>query len=307
MRTRWNLLLLVLFLSGCTSSNGDQQGGEAEQAGQLPVVHVSNYPLEYFVERIAGPVVEVRFPAAVSDDPALWHPTTEDITEMQASALIVLNGASYEGWLENVSLPASRMVETARGFESSWIRLEEATTHSHGQEGEHEHGLTAFTTWLDLELAIEQARALRDALVLRLPDHASHFQDNFSRLEEDLLGIDSEFAALATQAPNTPVLFSHPVYQYFETRYGARARSVHWEPDAMPDEDMWNELEEIQSGHEAQWMLWEGEPLPETVRRLEEMGIQSAVLNPCGNRPETGDFLEVMALNASVLRRIYSE
>lgn len=307
MCKRMIVSLLFLFLCGCTASDIDQQQGAAGQTGQLPVIYVANYPLAYFVERIGGPVVEVRFPASVSGDPAYWQPKPEDITAMQASELIVLNGASYEQWLANVSLPASKIVETAKRFEDIWIPLEGSTSHSHGLEGEHEHSDTAFTTWLDMKLAVEQARTLSDALVSRLPDHASHFEDNYARLEKELLEMDAAFETAVSQAPDTPVIFSHPVYQYFERRYGVRAKSVHWEPDEVPDENMWGEFNKIRSEHKARLMLWEGEPISETVRRLDAQGIQSAVFDPCGNKPETGDFLEVMTENLSTLKRIYSK
>ena len=42
--------------------------------------------------------------------------------------------------------------------------------------------------------------------------------------------------------PNLAVLFSHPVYQYFEAGYGINGRSVHWEPGEMPDDAKWGEL-----------------------------------------------------------------
>lgn len=53
--------------------------------------------------------------------------------------------------------------------------------------------------------------------------------------------------------------------------------------------------------HAARWMFWESEPLPETVERLRELGVRSAVFDPCGNSPEEGDFLSVMAANTAAL------
>jgi zinc transport system substrate-binding protein len=52
-------------------------------------------------------------------------------------------------------------------------------------------------------------------------------------------------------------------------------------------------------------MIWEGEPLPESVAKLKEMGIESIVFDPCGNRPDEGDFLSVMKNNVANLRRIF--
>ncbi len=307
MFKRWILLLLLLSLCSCVSSDPDRQRSATEEPGRLPVVFAANYPLQYFTERIAGPVVEIRFPAADAGDPAYWQPTPEDITAMQASGLIVLNGASYEQWVENVSLPASKIVETAKGFEDRWIPLEGSMSHSHGLEGEHEHGGIAFTTWLDFHLAAEQARVLRDGLISRFPDHASLFEDNYASLEKELMELDAAFESVITRAPDTPVIFSHPVYQYFQRRYGIRGESVHWEPDDVPDENMWKELDNILSRHPARWMVWEGEPVPETISRLQDRDIHCAVFDPCGRKPETGDFMEVMNRNLSTLKRIYSK
>ena len=39
-----------------------------------PLVYTTNYPLEYFVERIAAPVVDVRFLVPGDEDPAYWRP-----------------------------------------------------------------------------------------------------------------------------------------------------------------------------------------------------------------------------------------
>ena len=68
---------------------------------------------------------------------------------------------------------------------------------------------------------------------------------------------------------------------------------------------MWTKLEEKVKEHPAKWMIWEGEPLPESVAKLKEMGIESIVFDPCGNRPEQGDFLSVMKNNVTNLKRVF--
>jgi zinc transport system substrate-binding protein len=73
----------------------------------------------------------------------------------------------------------------------------------------------------------------------------------------------------------------------------------------LPDEQMWSELQEIVKAHPAKWMIWEGEPKPESVSRLKAMGIDSIVYDPCGNRPETGDFITVMKQNIENLRKVF--
>ncbi len=301
------LFLAMIAMAGCTSRDKEGTSGRSESGTAIPVVYVSNYPLKYFTERIAGPLAEVRFPASSSPDPAYWHPSPEEISAMQFADLIVLNGASYERWLPSVSLPPSRMIETAKGFEDRWISLEEEVTHSHGQEGAHEHGGTSFTTWLDLTLAAEQAEAIRDAFVSRWPEHTSLFEDNALKLKADLMKLDSELTGIVGQSPRTPVIFSHPVYQYFQRRYGVNGMSAHWEPGEMPDESMWNDLTKMESQHRAKWMIWEGAPSPEIVDKLSAIGIRSVVFDPCSNEPDEWDFLGVMRKNIDAIKQVYGK
>jgi zinc transport system substrate-binding protein len=266
---------------------------------------VSNYPLQYFVERVA-PWAEVRFPADVSGDPAYWKPTAEDVSAMQKADVIVLNGASYESWLNNVSLSQGQMVDTSAGLTDRLIPLEGQTTHSHGLEGEHEHSGTAFTLWLDMTLAQAQVQAISADFSARWPKRAAGIEQLAAALMKDLQSLDEEMLSIVGASSGQPVLFSHPVYQYLEKRYGINGKSVHWEPDAMPDGSMWQELKELVDAHPAKWMIWEGDPDPEITTKLAGLGIQSVVFDPCAGKPEQGDFLSVMQKNVTALQTVFN-
>jgi zinc transport system substrate-binding protein len=295
------VMFFILMMVACSEVREETD----VQIPKRPLVFVSNYPLQYFVERIASSLVEIQFPATVSSDPAYWKPTAEDIAAIQEADLIVLNGASYEKWLANVTLPQSKLIETSEGFGEKLIPLEETVTHSHGPAGEHAHEGNAFTTWLDLELAAAMARAVFNALGALLPTHEATFADRFAQLESDLVELDADIEKIILSAPETHVVFSHPVYQYFEKRYGVKGVSVHWEPDAIPDEGMWKEFRHMLDDHPAKWMIWEGEPLNEVVDKLERLGVKSIVFDPCGNVPDAGDFLSVMRDNTDSLKQVF--
>ncbi len=300
------LFFTLVMIAGCSNEQEEQTSQSSSDIDSKPVVYVSNYPLQYFVERIA-PWIEVRFPADVSGDPAYWRPAPEDVSAMQQADAIVLNGASYEAWLKNVSLPSSKLIDTSVGFNELLIPLAEETTHSHGLEGEHEHSGTAFTTWLDMNLAVEQARATAAAFTALWPEYETEFRRSLAELEKDLLALDEQIKSTVLAAQDRPVIFSHPVYQYLQQRYGINGKSVHWEPDAVPDEAMWQELVALCSEHPAKWMIWEGEPLPETVERLRSMGLESVVFAPCAGRPPGRDFLEMMKINLEALGIAYRD
>ena len=296
------IVLGLVWMGGCKQKEED--ASSSSPSTQKPTVFVSNYPLQYFVERVA-PWVEVRFPADASSDPAYWKPTAQEVSAMQKADVIVLNGASYETWLKNVSLPQAKLVNTSTGVTDKFIPLEEHATHSHGLEGEHEHSGTAFTLWLDMTLAEAQVQAISNAFSARWPDHAAELKQSSAVLTKDLQLLDDQMKAIVSASSDRPVLCSHPVYQYLEKRYGMNGKSVHWEPDALPDEALWQDLTKQLATHRAKWMIWEGTPLPEITERLAEMGITSVVFDPCAGKPEQGDFMSVMKQNVVGLQKVY--
>jgi zinc transport system substrate-binding protein len=44
-------------------------------------------------------------------------------------------------------------------------------------------------------------------------------------------------------------------------------------------------------------MIWEGTPNPSTGEKLKKIGLESLTFDPCGNVPETGDYLSVIREN----------
>jgi zinc transport system substrate-binding protein len=261
--------------------------------------------LKYFAERISGGQVDIQFPVPKGIDPAYWIPNIATISAYQQADLILLNGAAYAKWVEKVSLPRSKMVDTSKSFKASYITIKEAVTHSHGAEGEHAHEGAAFTTWLDLDLAAKQAKAIAVAFARKKPEEKSTFQKNYAALEKDLMALDQEIMQTVSKNPSKPLIASHPVYEYFSRRYGLSIKSVHWEPDEVPTDEQCIELQGILKDHPATWMIWEGEPNPSSVAKLKSMGINSLVFDPCGNVPEEGDFLSVMRQNAQNLKTAF--
>lgn len=275
------------------------------RAEQPLSVYTVNYPLTYFAERLAGKHVKVVFPAPANVDPAFWKPDMMMIRSYQQADLILLNGAGYAKWVKNVSLPRLRSVDTSASIRGQLIKTKGGIAHTHGAGAEHSHAGTAFTTWLDLSLAARQARAVADTLQRRLPQQHQMIEENYLALEESLLALDEQLMKVVKMDPGLLLLGSHPVYQYLARRYGINLKSLLWEPGELPDEAQWKLLEGLLSSHEAKWMLWEADPLAETANRLRELGIESIVIEPVGNRPEEGDFIDAMQQNLANLKLVF--
>lgn len=299
---------LVLFFILCVAILGltSFSTAESSRSGKL-IVYTVNYPLKYFADRIAGEKAKVVFPAPPDQDPAFWFPDIPTILAYQKADLILLNGATYARWVDKVSLAGSKMVNTSAKFKDRYITMEETVTHSHGPSGEHAHESTAFTTWIDFNLALRQAEAITKALSRKKPGLKDLFVKNYTVLENDLTALDREIRKIVSRNQSQTLIASHPVYHYFSRRYGLNIKSVHWEPDEKPGNEQWLELQAVLKKHPAKWMIWEGKPLKESVERLRLLGVNSLIFDPCGNAPEKGNFLTVMQQNAKNLRLAFDE
>lgn len=297
------LIILTFFLVSC----GSRQGKEEQSQSTLPLVTAVNYPLFYFAQRIGGDLIRVEFPAPAGVDPAYWIPDDEALGIYQSADIILSNGADYAKWMNNVSLPASRIFNTSQYAEKKYIRLEHGSSHSHGPDGEHVHAGFAFTTWLDFELATMQAKAVSDALIRKLPESRIKLQENYEELKRDLLSLHAAMNEVSTLIKGGNIIGSHPVYQYLSRAYDMNIWSVHFEPGEMPTPNQWSELGMLLENHQSRMMLWEDEPMPEINRILKEKEILVSVFKPCGNRQPGGDFISIMEDNIQELKGSLSD
>lgn len=309
MKTRIFLLsCLTLVFAGCKPSAekaADSPAAQPAAKSGKPQVLVANYPLQYFAQRIAGDTVEVRFLAPKGEDPAFWQPDEATITAFQNADLILMNGATYSKWADKVTLPESKVVDTSAAFASNLIEVRDATTHSHGPGGEHSHNGTAFTTWIDFQQASLQAQAVSDALAKLVPAAKDAISKNTETLKDELKALDERMSVISRRLVQYPLVASHPVYHYLARRYGLDLKYVLWEPDMVLDAQALGDLSAVLAGHRARWMIWEGEPSKENVEKLSAMGLQSLVFDPCGNVPDSGDFMTVMKANVEAMENAF--
>lgn len=269
-----------------------------------PVLAPTNYPLAYFTERLAGDFADILYEIPDDVDPAFWKPTDAQISAIQKADLIILNGATYEKWVVTTSLPDEKIVDTSLAFADSYIEGESTITHSHGNEGEHSHGGTAFTTWLDLNQAYQQATAIKDALIATFPGHAGSINLAYPKLAEDLMALDEDLKKTAGSLTNKTFLASHPIYQYFSRAYGLEIHPLVWEPEMELTKESLGELANLQEKYPAaRTFIWEGAPTPGHIPTLEKLGLKSIVITPAFSKPGADrDFLQAMRNNLDSLK-----
>lgn len=263
-------------------------------AQDRPRVVAVNYPLQYFAERLVGDAAEVIFPVPADVDPSFWRPSIADISTIQSADLILLNGARFATWVDRVSLPRAKVVNTTAAIEDQFIRTE-SITHSHGDGDEHSHEGLASYTWLDPLLAIAQAEAVAAAITARGIAPDDEVTMRLDALRADLKDLDSQATRAFDGLQDIAMIATHPRYQYFARRYGLSVSSLEWEAGAMPTDAERAELVALVAQTGAKVLIWEAAPPPEAFALAAELGLANIVFPTLAHGVDDQTYIQAIA------------
>ncbi|MEM6727439.1 MAG: metal ABC transporter substrate-binding protein, partial [Pseudomonadota bacterium] len=209
-----------------------------------------------------------------------------------AADLILLNGAGFATWIDRVSLPRSRVVNTSRAIEDRFI-VTESITHSHGDGGEHSHEGLASYTWLDPTLAAAQADAIAGALASRGLAAPNDVFAELAALTEELEALDAEAQEALSGARDVPIIATHPRYQYFAARYGLSITALEWDAGAEPTADELADLQAMMDETGARILIWEAAPPGDGADAACSLGLACVTFEPMAHAPSARTFADV--------------
>ena len=269
-------------------------------AEDRPRIVAVNYAIQSMAERLVGDAAEVVMPVPEGVDPSFWRPSIADISMIQSSDLILLNGAGFATWIDRVSLPRSKVVNTSAGFSLEYITTR-SITHSHGDGGEHSHEGTASYVWLDPVLAAMQAEAIAAALTARSLAPEGEVESRLAALRADLESLDEEARAALSKAQNTRFIATHPRYHYLARAYGLSIDYLEWEAGAAPDADQLADLQARVADSGATVLIWEADPPQAALEATADLGLTNVTVAPLAQAAPKGAFLEAMAGSLAAL------
>ncbi|WP_424972871.1 metal ABC transporter substrate-binding protein [Dinoroseobacter sp. S76] len=262
----------------------------AATAQDRPRVVAVNQVLHDFAAQLLDGAAEVVFPVPEGVDPSFWRPSIADISQIQSADLILLNGAGFASWIDRVSLPRSRLVNTSAGIRDRFI-VTESITHSHGDGGEHSHEGLASYTWLDPTLASAQAEAIAAALAIRGLAKPEEVYPRLAELTAELTALDTMAREALSAAQGATIVATHPRYQYLARRYDLLITSLEWEAGAMPTPDDLAELERL-APQDGGVLIWEAEPPRAAIDATDALGLRSVVFAPWARAGGDGSFVD---------------
>ncbi len=203
--TRKFFLLFVLILSACTPLASD-----LPNAG--PVVLASTTFLADIAQNVAGNQLQVEVAATpFGADAHSYQPIPQDVAKIADSNLLIVNGAEYEHFLEDIiqSAGGERMV------------IEASAGLSVRTDAESEHGVDPHL-WLDPNNVIIYVENIRDGFAKFDPEGTDVYRANADKYIEQLGALDGWINEQVASIPTERRLLvtNHDSLGYFAERYG---------------------------------------------------------------------------------------
>ena len=204
MMIRKLFLLFILILSACSPLAAD-----SPENG--PVVVASTTFLADIAQNVAGDRIQVESLLPFGADAHSYQPIPQDVAKIADSDLLIVNGAEFEHFLENI-------IESAGGERTV---VEASAGLSVRMDAENEHGVDPHL-WLDPNNVITYVENIRDGFVKFDPEGADVYAANAVAYIEQLLGLDNW---ITDQVESIPVerrllVTNHDSLGYFAERYG---------------------------------------------------------------------------------------
>ena len=298
----------VCQITGCTRPGPTQNVAKKSNNGLSNQIVAVSYPLQYLTQRIAGDSIDVILPIpANTTDPQNWRPSPKAISQMQTADLIIANGtgATYANWLKTVSLPDSKIRNTAsRGLSlSDYIAVEDVTVvHSHGPEGEHSHPTMVARTWLDPAIAKKLAIYIASELKGVYPERADEFASNLNSLSDDLDQLSEQIKAINKSESNV-LITATPKLKFLTRAIGLGEQHLTWFETPSRDQATSDLKKVLESeGPKPRLMLFDNAmPTEEVASILKSNGMTPIAIDLVDRQPDSGDFLTKLRANIEIL------
>jgi zinc transport system substrate-binding protein len=231
---------ILLAAAACIAGTAQVHAQETAPREKPLRVLTSFLPMQAHTMAIAGDRAEVRQLLDKDTGPHDFQLTPGDVRKLADADLLVINGAGMEGWMDNLISRAGNanliVVNTSAGIDlresAEPLELgiaEEAGGHDHSHDHSHDghtHGAHCNHEgenphlWLDPVFALQQARAVLDALVKADPANAEYYKANAEAYFARLQALDARFRETLSALPNKKLVTFHDAFPYLADRYG---------------------------------------------------------------------------------------
>ena len=228
------LILIILTLSACSSVPATPQAN-------TPVVMVSVQPQAYFVQKIAGDLIEVQAMVGTGDDPHTYEPTTDQMRKMADAQLYFSIGVEFEAaWLPRFTAanPDLKIVDSTEGV----TRISVSSIPNGEEKGEPDPHI-----WVSPSRVKQISANMAAALAELDPDNAPVYEQNLAAWLQEIDQVDADIRSALLGISRNVFLSVHPSWGYFAEAYGLQMLAVEQEGQEPGPDDLAKIIEQARA------------------------------------------------------------
>lgn len=214
------MLAILLIVSGC---------GKQNSKNDKLKIYATNYPYESFAKQIGGEHVDVDSIYPSGTDLHNYEPTQKEMINVAKSDLFIFSSKELDPVAKKISSTIKNedyKLEAIPNLKGNDI-LEHH--HEHGEEHNHKEELENNQDphiWLDPIANKEAAKAIKNKLVKKDPDHKNDYENNYKKLINDIEEIDQKLKTVTESPKRDTVFISHDSLGYLANRYHFKQTGV---------------------------------------------------------------------------------
>ncbi len=204
---RFGLILLLVYSGGLISQN---------QAASFRVIATTTF-LADLARNIAGPEITVESLMPIGGDPHIYDPVPGDARKIAEADLILRNGLTLEGWLNEMIENSGTLAAIATLTDG--VQPIQSSDHANAYDPH---------AWMDVQNAIRYCENIRNALIRLDPQNAAGYEARFLAYRSELEALDAYILSEMLKIPSEQRILatSHDAFRYYGNRYGLRVESV---------------------------------------------------------------------------------
>jgi zinc transport system substrate-binding protein len=199
--------LVAVSLASC--------GGTTSEEKSLIATLFPQYSL---AEQLAGDLLDVEFLLPVGSDPHDFEPTPSQRVKLNNADVVLFTSESFEQWIHSLEDTATgKLVDL-----SEVVVLIETEEHDHdhvvtGPKFAEDHDDDAYDPhyWLDPSNALAMLEAIREEILLLVPEHNLLVESRYQLIKEALEDTTELYQALVAEGEELDIVFAgHNTFGY---------------------------------------------------------------------------------------------
>ncbi len=208
---------LLFLVSVCLLSAFAKTSSAQAVEDDRPLVVSTASIFADMAEVIAGNVIRVESIVPLGGDPHTYEPTPEAAKLVTSADLILRNGLTFEGWLNELikySGTEAPVTLITKGIEPLGSIAYAGSSDPHA--------------WMNAGNGLIYAKNIYRALSLTFPEYADQFEFNYRLYKSDIERLDAWIRDTVQVIPKTQrvLITSHDAFQYFGAAYGLRLEAI---------------------------------------------------------------------------------